>query len=429
MPRKLTTEDFIKKSHVKHGNKYDYSLADYRTTNDKVVIICPTHDKFEQRAGNHLNGMGCFLCAVSKRANKKYSSTSEFIKKSKLIHGDKYDYSKTDYKGAKSKVIIICPIHGTFKQTPTNHLSGYGCGGCSGTIKSNTNEFIKKSKLIHGDKYDYSKTDYKGAKSKVIIICPIHGKFRQTPNHHLVGNGCYKCCGYNKNTSDFIIQAKIIHKNKYSYEKTIYTNALERVTITCPLHGDFEQIASDHVNKRTGCSKCNEERKRLTIEEFIIKATEVHGDYYDYSEVKYINRNKKVKINCPIHGAFYQSPLSHIYQKHGCSKCNQGYLSRMGSEWLDTLNIPDDSEHREVCNLLENYRYRVDGYDPHTNTVYEFYGDYWHGNPAIYDPQAINPSTKCTFGELYKQTQYRRKKFQEAGYTVIEMWEKDWHTN
>ena len=105
---------------------------------------------------------------------------------------------------------------------------------------SNTQEFIEKAKEIHGNKYNYSKVDYKNAKTKICIICPIHGEFYQTPDHHLQGQGCPKCSGKNKTTEEWVEQAKHIHKNRYDYSNSIYINSITPIKIICPIHGEFQ---------------------------------------------------------------------------------------------------------------------------------------------------------------------------------------------
>lgn len=118
----------------------------------------------------------------------------EFIILSKIVHGDKYDYTNVDYIGDKIKVKIICPLHGDFWQRPTNHIvSKQGCRKCNQKKPLTTEEFIEKAKTIHGDKYDYSLVDYKDAKTKIEIVCPVHGVFKQKINDHLYGNGCPIC--------------------------------------------------------------------------------------------------------------------------------------------------------------------------------------------------------------------------------------------
>ena len=191
---KSTTEKFIKKSRLIHGDKYDYSKVEYNGNKTKVCIICPEHGEFWQTPAHHAHGVGCPTCANNNKGKYNLLGRENFIKRANKIHGDRYDYSKVEYANANKKVCIICPEHGDFWQTPSAHLNGkQGCPKCYGNIKSTTEEFIKKSRLIHGDKYDYSKVEYNGNKTKVCIICPEHGEFWQRPNSHLNGRGCSKC--------------------------------------------------------------------------------------------------------------------------------------------------------------------------------------------------------------------------------------------
>ena len=120
-------------------------------------------------------------------------TTEEFIKRAKLVHGDKYDYSLVDYKKTTEKVKIICSVHGIFEQTPKAHLNKRGCPMCSRNKKETNSSFIEKAKLVHGDKYDYSLVNYVNNKTKVKIICSVHGVFEQIPNAHLNDQGCPKC--------------------------------------------------------------------------------------------------------------------------------------------------------------------------------------------------------------------------------------------
>ena len=161
----------------------------------------------------------------------KRLTTDDFIKKSKKIHGDKYDYSKSIYNGSCKKLIIICPIHGEFLQKPNNHLNGNGCYFCVKNFKLTPEKFIEKSKLIHGDKYDYTKSNYKNTRTKIEILCKLHGVFFQKPNSHLNGEGCRKCWNErsiilrSSNTSEFVERAKMIHNNYYDYSNVKYKKA------------------------------------------------------------------------------------------------------------------------------------------------------------------------------------------------------------
>ena len=186
--------------------------------------------------------------------------------------------------------------------------------------KLTTKEFITRAKDVHGDKYDYSLVEYVNARTKVRIICPEHGVFEQTPSEHLRKHGCLSCCGKKQlTTEEFIVRARDIHGDKYDYSLVEYVNARSRVQIICPDHGVFEQIPNHHLHGY-GCQYCGGSKK-LTKEEFITRAREVHGDRYDYSLVEYVNTQTKVKIICPEHGVFKQTPNNHTSLKKGCPQC------------------------------------------------------------------------------------------------------------
>ena len=122
----------------------------------------------------------------------KRKTTEQFVQEARIVHGNRYDYSKTEYNGKDVKVVIICQEHGEFLQRPNNHLQGQGCPKCGGHYM-NTEYFKEKSTKIHKGEYNYDKVEYKDQRSKVIITCPIHGDFLQSPQDHLQGNGCQKC--------------------------------------------------------------------------------------------------------------------------------------------------------------------------------------------------------------------------------------------
>ena len=252
MSKKKTIEEFIEEAKA-HGNKYDYSKVEYVNTNVKVCIICPEHGEFWQSPHGHLRGRGCPKCGANKRRKSRTSTTEIFIEKARKIHGDKYDYSKVNYINNRTKVCIVCPKHGEFWQTPSSHLAGNGCS----KAKSNTEEFIKKAQVIHGNNYDYSETVYVAAAKKVKIICPLHGEFYVTGNNHLRGKGCPKCAwsGVKLTTEEFINKAKLIHGSKYNYDKVEYVNSITPVYIMCPVHGEFLQTPNKHLCG-CGCPKC-----------------------------------------------------------------------------------------------------------------------------------------------------------------------------
>lgn len=183
-----------------HGNKYDYSNLKYGKNNlDKVSIICPIHGEFRQSPSYHLQGVGCPSCGLEICKNSRRGNVEDFIRKSKKIHKNIYDYSKVKYVNISTKVKISCPIHGEFEQTPAAHyVLKQGCPKCGIEKQRQSSsftltDFIKKSKHIHGNLYDYSKVNYVNCHTDIIIICKEHGEFSQLPLNHLKRNGCPKC--------------------------------------------------------------------------------------------------------------------------------------------------------------------------------------------------------------------------------------------
>ena len=264
MAKKNNLETIINRFVEKHGDEYDYSLiTEYKNNREKLPIICKKHGVFYQSSDAHLRGCGCPKCAKNYKMN-----TESFIKKAIEKHGYEYDYDDVEYKGNETKVKIKCKKCGnTFMQTPHMHLSGQGCPFCYGNDKKTTKQYVEECKKIHGDKYDYSKTIYNAAYSKVIITCPIHGDFEQLARTHLFGHGCPQCSGKRRYDKDFFIErAKEVHGDKYDYSmaceiKNIRTN----LPIICPRHGVFYQSVDNHINKKHGCPKCKSSRLELIL--------------------------------------------------------------------------------------------------------------------------------------------------------------------
>jgi hypothetical protein len=261
----------------------------------------------------------------------KKVTTQDFIRRAREVHGDKYDYSKSEYLSAMTDITIICPIHGEFQQRPANHYSGRGCRECGGNKPLTLQKFVERAHAKHGKRYDYSQVTFDGVESKVKIICSTHGPFVQRVMVHLKGFNCPKCgresvagkLGHSRER--FVQDAKTAHGDKYDYSEVDYVNALSKVKIICPVHGAFLQKPANHI-RGVGCSKCSDivtgEKRRLTTDEFIAAAKLVHGDKYDYSRVVYVTSHKKVEITCPEHGSFWQSAVNHIKgNKAGCPGC------------------------------------------------------------------------------------------------------------
>ena len=205
-------------------------------------------------------------------------TTEDFIEKAKAIHGNKYDYSKVEYKNNKTKVCIICPKHGEFWQMPANHIHRIlmqGCPICK-KEKLSLEKLLDKKEVLdrflktHGDDYDYSKMIFKGLNAKIEIKCNKCGYvFSQRANSHLRGRGCPKCAGKLIDNKQFIDDAKEVHGNKYDYSKVSYQNAKDKVCIICPKHDEFWQNRDKHIKCKQGCPKCQESHLESQIRCFL----------------------------------------------------------------------------------------------------------------------------------------------------------------
>ena len=274
MTEKIKKNNFIEKAKKIHGSKYNYSLVKYNDSHTKIKIICPKHGIFEQKPANHISGQGCKKCANEKLSKVKKLTTKEFIERSKKIHNNKYDYSLVIYRDGRLNVKIICPKHGIFEQKAKVHLYGSGCKKCinenlSKKNKLTTEEFIKKAKKIHGDKYDYSLVKYTNNLNNIKIICPKHGVFEQKPRDHLQNKGCQKCSFiFSKNEKDII---SFLNENKINniiensrkiispYELDIYLPDFNLAIEYCGLYWHSEKFIDKnyHLNKLKLCNDNN----------------------------------------------------------------------------------------------------------------------------------------------------------------------------
>jgi hypothetical protein len=373
-----------------------------------------------------------------RKEKKRKILEKKFIENAIIKHGNKYDYSKVIYTTVKNKVIINCQEHGDFHQAPTNHLY-YGCKKCGVSKRSNKQKmtletFIKESRKLHDNKYNYSKVIYINAKTQVKIICPLHGIFKQrTHDHCRRGNGCKKCSNIENGkkkrlTLDaFINKAISKHDNKYNYSKVIYVKNDVKIKIICPKHGIFEIQPHDHLQGQ-GCKECNMKNYWNTIS-FIKQSKIIHGDKYDYSKVVYKTIKEKVTIICPEHGEFFKTPKHH-YRGQGCPKCSKNGTSKIAQEWIDLLLVKQPElehfYHETGEYIIPNTNYKADGYNNKTKTIYEFHGDFWHGNPEIFNRDLINDVCKKTFGQLYEKTMKKQRECEELGYKYNSIWENEW---
>jgi very-short-patch-repair endonuclease len=242
-----------------------------------------------------------------------------------------------------------------------------------------TYDFIERAKKCHGDKYDYSKSTYYRSLDKLIIICKKHGEFKQTPNMHLNGQGCPKCA-----------------IEKRAKEKILKSNGnFQNDAKKC--HGDkYDYSLVNYVNYKNkikiicpkhgvfeqtpdthlrnhGCPKCSHPSKMLTVKEFIQKSNNIHGNVYDYSLVEYIGAHEKVKIICKKHGEFLQKPNAHL-DGQGCPVCNNSKGEEKIIQFLKENNINFEYQ-KSFDNCKNKYKLFFDFYLPKKNMLIEYDGE------------------------------------------------------
>ena len=331
MSKKLTTEEFIERAKNVHEDIYDYSKSKYVNNKTKIEIICKKHGSFFMTPNAHISGgSGCKICTLKQRDEKRKNINNpkirqnledEFIKRAKKIHGKKYDYSKVKYINAHTKVTIICPKHNEFKQTPKHHAyDGNGCNLCGYEIGSQKQtltqqQFIKRAKEIHDNKYGYLNVEYINFHTKVKVNCPLHEIFEVTPSNHIHKDrprGC-KQCGRESmrekqsySTEEFIEKSKAIHGDIYDYSKTRYERAHGKVTIICSKHKEFKQEANVHL-MGSGCPKCNLKGEGRVYEYLLLKNIVVK---------EYAIKNKRYDFYLPEFNLLIERDGEQHYQEH-----------------------------------------------------------------------------------------------------------------
>ena len=321
MKGKKTKEQFIADAIKVHGNKYDYSKVEYKGCRVEVEIICPNHGSFWQKPINHLKGRGCIKCHNEEYSKRLRRTTDEFVAQARIVHGDKYNYDKTEYVNKRTKVCITCPKHGDFWQNAQSHLNGCGCKECmKESFRITYENFIERAKEIHGDRYDYSlitKENFNGASSFVDIICPSHGVFRQKAINHLNGNGCPQCA------------YDLLHDSK-----------------------------------------------AMPKEEFLRRVNELYGDRFDMSKADFVNVNTPITVICKEHGEFSVKPR-YFLRGYGCPRCSISRGEEKVMLCLDKLGINYETQYKINNEFLfcENKRMYLDFFIPSMNVAIEYQGE------------------------------------------------------
>lgn len=320
MARKLSQEEVLEKIREIHGEHYDLSNVLYINKRIKIELRCLIHGAFLTSLDQVLRGQGCPICGKEGAAKKRRISFPSFVKEARKIHGEKFEYDELSYTKISASIRIKCKEHGWFKQLADAHIrQSQGCPEC-GTLSQiakrtmSIEEFISKAQKIHKSfNYDYSKVNYKNNRTKVEIICPKHGTFFPLPDNHLNGSGCPTC-------------------------------SIEKV----------------------------HEGQMKDVESFINDSIKVHGSKYDYSLVKYSGGKKTVKIICPKHGPFNQTPNAH-QSGNGCPNCNTSKGENKIKQILNNLDIYYIQQHT-FEKLIDKKNLKCDFFLPDFNLVIEFNG-------------------------------------------------------
>lgn len=317
---KITKEEFIQRAEEKFGERFDYSNLEYKGYEEKTTFVCRLHTKFVTSPFLHLLALdgGCPECRQYRAEHMNSAmTTEEYIEQAKIVHGETYDYTPTDYRSYKKMIRIRCKKHDyVFQLLPKTHLHGVGCPICEqeylmeyeqrkqeilekrkvkwerikqkreissklladkpAGIPYGVEEFLRLARLIHEDDFDYPniKQEYKNLNTPITIHCNEHdSNFLQKPIKHLRGQGCPRCIGRHQTTESFIQDATYLHQERYTYEKVKFNGAEKKVIITCKTHGDFKMLPGEHLRGK-GCPHCATSILEKKVISFLKKETD-----------------------------------------------------------------------------------------------------------------------------------------------------------
>ncbi len=449
--RRYTLAIFLERAKEIHGNKIDYSRVTEEDINQggnsKVPLKCNVcqHEWISIILSHIYRKSGCPECSGRVRWN-----LPRFIKKSKEIHSNKIDYSQItegDINGYRSRIPIKCnSCQYEYISTIDSHIYGKAdCQNCAGNAPWTLDHFLKRAKEIHGDKIDYSHVSDKhinGSNSEIPLKCNIC-QYEWTPSiggHINAQSGCPDCSGNVPWTLNrFLERAREIHGDKIDYahvsDEHINGNKC-KVPLKCNIcKYEWSPPIITHIYHKTGCPNCAG-KVPWTLNRFLERAKEIHGDKIDYSHLdeKDINNGceSRVPLKCNTCKCEWSPCINaHINAQSGCPNCSHRSYSKACIDWLKSIEasegitiqcaISPEGEFRIPS--PNNRHYKLDGYCQFTNTVYEYHGDYWHGNPVKFDPDDINKTIGKSYGELYRKTIERENYIRSLGYNLIVRWE------
>jgi ribosomal protein S14 len=269
-------EDYLSSLPESFKEKFDYTLTEYKGCSEIIKYSCPIHGVQTMKAEKHkVSKYGCNLCAKeATRLAKIELGRVNFFKKAKLIHGDKYDYSKVEYQMDTKPIIILCPLHGEFQQTPNNHTQkgSHGCRDCGRDslkrkLKLSPSEIVKRSFSKFGDKFTFNLENYENINDLVEIVCKIHGKFKDKISNHLSSeDGCPSCfkdkekVAHNKISREESIQIlRSLYEDKYSFFVEDIGESKHKVRYYCHKHKTLKATRLQHLKAGYACNQCGDE--------------------------------------------------------------------------------------------------------------------------------------------------------------------------
>lgn len=373
---RLTTSAWIERARSVWGDQYDYSLVDYQNAKTPVRIVCPRHGEWNCNPDNHVaKKRGCPVCGGS-----QWKTTESFIKDAQRVHGDTYDYSRATYKNARTHVEIVCRCHGVFWQTPDAHISQrQGCPRCR-DAETGERSILTESEVHErlvarsdgGGRVELVPGSYKGMNQYAQVTCSEHGlqeprlvtSLMSSPHPCLWCAGTAMVRGYTNDEYRELLKER--YGGRYKILPFEYRGKSTVIRMVCPIqgHGEFELLAGS-VHRSPGCPRCAyaESRERRLealrhhnvamrskrFDKWLEAAFERHSDFYDYSQVHFIDQHSPVTIVCPIHGAFSQPPKTHL--KSGCRECATADLYGLYSERFFELNPDSANDHATLYYL------------------------------------------------------------------------------
>jgi DNA-directed RNA polymerase subunit M/transcription elongation factor TFIIS len=386
----------------------------YTNCSAKLDFMCPKGHCYSMRLSSFKNrGQRCPTCAgVAKH-------TYEFVKA--YVEKDGTKLLSTEYTNCDIKLKFMCPAGHRYFATFSNFkFRGSRCSICSGKRKPSYEE-VKK--FVEAEGVVLLSKKYKNNKTKLNFKCPKgHEYFMNFNAFKNAGHRCPVCAGKVRFKYAFVKQ--YVEKDGTKLLSCGYTNSHIKLDFLCPRGHKYFMNFSEFKNGGYRCPKCGIEsaasKRRLSFNE--VKQY-VEADGTKLLSTEYANAHTKLDFKCPKDHEYSNNFNNFKSKGQRCPRCSGGQVSKISQVWLDSLNIPGlEREHPLVIN---GKKYSVDGYDLATNKVYEFLGDFWHGNPVSFSPEDINPMNKKSYGQLYKETFERFAELKSVGYKIKYIWEKD----